>query len=154
MSSKQAWRTTMMPDVATRSSITPYTIFWGATGLDAAAAAGVGSVRCQEVVGPWIVGSGRRLATGDHPTHRTRGHSMGEAWIIDAVRTPRGVGKPGKGALAHLHPQRLGSTVLRRSEEHTSELQSLMRISYAVFCLKKQTTHHTIQTQILPTCQT
>src|SRR3546814_7258140 len=29
-----------------------------------------------------------------------------------------------------------------RSEEHTSELQSLMRISYAVFCLKKKTTHH------------
>src|SRR3546814_3498593 len=29
---------------------------------------------------------------------------------------------------------------LRRSEEHTSELQSLMRISYAVFCLKKKTT--------------
>src|SRR3546814_6899693 len=28
--------------------------------------------------------------------------------------------------------------VLRRSEEHTSELQSLMRISYAVFCLKKK----------------
>src|SRR3546814_1217653 len=28
---------------------------------------------------------------------------------------------------------------LARSEEHTSELQSLMRISYAVFCLKKQT---------------
>src|SRR3546814_8946461 len=33
-----------------------------------------------------------------------------------------------------------------RSEEHTSELQSLMRISYAVFCLKQKTTiyHHTI----------
>src|SRR3546814_7428095 len=30
-----------------------------------------------------------------------------------------------------------------RSEEHTSELQSLMRISYAVFCLKKQKTKHT-----------
>src|SRR3546814_5966869 len=28
-----------------------------------------------------------------------------------------------------------------RSEEHTSELQSLMRISYAVFCLKKKKTH-------------
>src|SRR3546814_1633185 len=28
-----------------------------------------------------------------------------------------------------------------KSEEHTSELQSLMRISYAVFCLKKNTTH-------------
>src|SRR3546814_9909230 len=33
--------------------------------------------------------------------------------------------------------------VARRSEEHTSELQSLMRISYAVFCLKKQTTLNT-----------
>src|SRR3546814_8948530 len=30
---------------------------------------------------------------------------------------------------------------LRRSEEHTSELQSLMRISYAVFCLKKKKTN-------------
>src|SRR3546814_2062361 len=30
----------------------------------------------------------------------------------------------------------------RRSEEHTSELQSLMRTSYAVFCLKKQHHHH------------
>src|SRR3546814_7475822 len=29
-----------------------------------------------------------------------------------------------------------------RSEEHTSELQSLMRISYAVFCLKKKKTNH------------
>src|SRR3546814_5476346 len=36
--------------------------------------------------------------------------------------------------------------VLRgRSEEHTSELQSLMRISYAVFCLKKKTTTNTIK---------
>src|SRR3546814_2642983 len=32
-----------------------------------------------------------------------------------------------------------------RSEEHTSELQSLMRISYAVFCLKKKTKQHTNQ---------
>src|SRR3546814_4988574 len=31
----------------------------------------------------------------------------------------------------------------RRSEEHTSELQSLMRISYAVFCLKKKNIRHT-----------
>src|SRR3546814_8371898 len=34
-------------------------------------------------------------------------------------------------------------TLAQRSEEHTSELQSLMRISYAVFCLKKKTTTHT-----------
>src|SRR3546814_2536679 len=37
-----------------------------------------------------------------------------------------------------------------RSEEHTSELQSLMRISYAVFCLKKKTvTHQNIITSII-----
>src|SRR3546814_9005933 len=35
--------------------------------------------------------------------------------------------------------------VRRRSEEHTSELQSLMRSSYAVFCLKKKKIHHTQQ---------
>src|SRR3546814_7684030 len=35
-----------------------------------------------------------------------------------------------------------------RSEEHTSELQSLMRISYAVFCLKKKNKHHTITIHI------
>src|SRR3546814_1807937 len=36
----------------------------------------------------------------------------------------------------------------RRSEEHTSELQSLMRISYAVFCLKKKTPRHLTQTHV------
>ena len=38
---------------------------------------------------------------------------MAEAYIIDAVRTPRGIGKVGKGALAHLHPQHLTATVLK-----------------------------------------
>src|SRR3546814_6900364 len=38
--------------------------------------------------------------------------------------------------------------LLRRSEEHTSELQSLMRISYAVFCLKKKTQQK--NTSLLP----
>ena len=37
---------------------------------------------------------------------------MSEAYIIDAVRTPRGIGKVGKGALAHMHPQHLGASVL------------------------------------------
>src|SRR3546814_5012253 len=39
----------------------------------------------------------------------------------------------------------------RRSEEHTSELQSLMRISYAVFCLKKKTQHKTKNKLVLST---
>lgn len=38
---------------------------------------------------------------------------MSAAYIVDAVRTPRGGGKLGKGALTHLHPQHLGATVLR-----------------------------------------
>src|SRR3546814_9888001 len=38
--------------------------------------------------------------------------------------------------------------VVHRSEEHTSELQSLMRLSYAVFCLKKKNTEHQ---NLLPT---
>src|SRR3546814_1032104 len=37
------------------------------------------------------------------------------------------------------------SSSLKRSEEHTSELQSLMRISYAVFCLKKKTSIKNLQ---------
>ena len=38
---------------------------------------------------------------------------MSEAWIIDACRTPRGVGKAGKGALSAFHPQHLGAAVLK-----------------------------------------
>src|SRR3546814_5757847 len=52
------------------------------------------------------------------------------------VRLPRGkAALPGQNAAgSRLDPPDFG----RRSEEHTSELQSLMRISYAVFCLKKR----------------
>jgi acetyl-CoA acetyltransferase len=38
---------------------------------------------------------------------------MVEALTIDACRTPRGIGKAGKGALSDIHPQQLGATVLR-----------------------------------------
>src|SRR3546814_6214643 len=52
--------------------------------------------------------------------------------------------RPGRGAAGPLFSPiwyRYSGNALRnrRSEEHTSELQSLMRISYAVFCLKKKT---------------
>src|SRR3546814_10720470 len=43
------------------------------------------------------------------------------------------------GALRHARER---ETHTLRSEEHTSELQSLMRLSYAVFCLKKKKTKH------------
>ena len=42
---------------------------------------------------------------------------MAEAWIIDACRTPRGIGKKGKGALADEHPQHLGAAVLKALKE-------------------------------------
>ena len=55
---------------------------------------------------------------------------MPEAYIIDAVRTPRGVGKPGKGALSHLHPQHLAATVLKalkdRNNLNTAEVDDII----------------------------
>ena len=45
---------------------------------------------------------------------------MNQAYIIDACRTPRGIGKIGKGALAHLHPQHLAATVLGAIAERNS----------------------------------
>src|SRR3546814_7152031 len=47
----------------------------------------------------------------------------------------------GEQTLSGTEQQRLVVPEERRSEEHTSELQSLMRISYAVFCLKKKKKH-------------
>src|SRR5689334_17979005 len=51
---------------------------------------------------------------------------MAEALIIDAVRTPRGIGKVGKGALADIHPQQLSATVLKalaeRNDLNTAEV--------------------------------
>src|SRR3546814_8619249 len=55
----------------------------------------------------------------DSPTSAVPSFRSGRAWTARHVRRHRRYG--------------------RRSEEHTSELQSLMRISYAVFCLKKKT---------------
>lgn len=55
---------------------------------------------------------------------------MADAYIIDAVRTPRGIGKVGKGALAHLHPQHLAATVLKaiaeRNQLDTAEVDDII----------------------------
>jgi acetyl-CoA C-acetyltransferase len=45
---------------------------------------------------------------------------MSQAYIIDAVRTPRGIGKVGKGALADMHPQHLASSVMKALQERNS----------------------------------
>src|SRR3546814_3078570 len=67
--------------------------------------------------------------------------AIGKAFLVDArdPATVRGlvmtaVSRPGRAALVPIEIATAG-----RSEEHTSELQSLMRTSYAGFCLKKKT---------------
>src|SRR3546814_8307603 len=54
--------------------------------------------------------------------------------------------RPRRSVRSHSSPApaigRASPTISKRSEEHTSELQSLMRISYAVFCLKKKKKRH------------
>ena len=55
---------------------------------------------------------------------------MTDALIIDACRTPRGIGKVGKGALADMHPQHLGATVLKalaaRTGIHTADVDDII----------------------------
>src|SRR3546814_8587853 len=53
--------------------------------------------------------------------------------------------KPAFGTGVPVEQRRVASGAGGRSEEHTSELQSLMRISYAVFCLKKKKTNQNNQ---------
>src|SRR3546814_9477270 len=74
--------------------------------------------------------SGGGHAIGRNTDAQERRRERGAAGIDGVERAQRG---PAERATARLFPL-LG----RRSEEHTSELQSLMRISYAVFCLKKK----------------
>src|SRR3546814_6218119 len=68
------------------------------------------------------------------------------AVVLDQVEVAAGDAEPlGELRLCHAagaaQAAQLGADPHRRSEEHTSELQSLMRISYAVLCLKKKKIH-------------
>src|SRR3546814_5079159 len=82
-----------------------------------------------------------RLAAGDRRTLRRRG--VGRSALFARRLAEGRPWRMGAGRCAgQLYlPFRTGAFL--RSEEHTSELQSLMRNSYAVFCLKKQTTQTT-----------
>src|SRR3546814_7626600 len=60
------------------------------------------------------------------------------AGIGDCPRSCERIGRTYRPFRRQLSRSRLAAERPRRSEEHTSELQSLMRISYAVFCLKKK----------------
>src|SRR3546814_4560612 len=86
-------------------------------------------------------GGGRALRLGSHPG---TGNPESRGTVANLGQRPApGAGgreperlQHGGSDLAGRHPDHAGY----RSEEHTSELQSLMRISYAVFCLKKKNT--------------
>src|SRR3546814_3968891 len=68
-------------------------------------------------------------------------------WPVDPGASARPEGarpgsRPRRGVgIGMMLPLILAAVAAERSEEHTSELQSLMRISYAVFCLKKKKTN-------------
>src|SRR3546814_7681542 len=61
---------------------------------------------------------------------------LGAAARAAIFKAAGAVQRGGKWIICKEDPQAYGANI--RSEEHTSELQSLMRISYAVFCLKKK----------------
>src|SRR3546814_3151343 len=85
----------------------------------------------------------RRIAAGIDPSHGAGICAAGVRLdFVDDLHRPqlrRACDRAaGKNRAEHVHWSQPGTNT--RSEEHTSELQSLMRISYAVFCLKKKTT--------------
>src|SRR3546814_9888856 len=83
----------------------------------------------------------------EHAAPADPGYARSAARHRDGGRGGAGfAGRPDRAAAAARprHRQRLHPVGAPRSEEHTSELQSLMRISYAVFCLKKNTLNATV----------
>src|SRR3546814_4402817 len=78
------------------------------------------------------------------PPHDDTGHTWHhpDAVLFDLVKNGLIPGRTAPSDYQSDMPA-FGSTLSDRSEEHTSELQSLMRISYAVFCLKTKKCTHT-----------
>src|SRR3546814_10124534 len=77
-------------------------------------------------------------------------------WPIDSPisAAPIGLTTEKRCRLGSASPGHTSSIVrVLRSEEHTSELQSLMRISYAVFCLQKKNNHNTHKKHLTPYIQ-
>src|SRR3546814_6490926 len=85
-----------------------------------------------EAAGRGAGGSRRGLPRGGEGAG-TAGRNAGTAHALSGTDSRGGTRRAGR--------RRRQPAALSRSEEHTSELQSLMRISYAVFCLKKKKTH-------------
>src|SRR3546814_2143852 len=87
-----------------------------------------------QLVGLLLADQYELLAAGDRGLRAACDHAASQQQAGHDRRLPDR--RPGRGAIEPSHLSYLSR--LMRSEEHTSELQSLMRISYAVFCLKKK----------------
>src|SRR3546814_6239208 len=102
-----------------------------------------------------LLANGRRTAAGENidppPVVKLFTPDANATWLLTELDPAEpdlafglcdlGLGFPELGYVSLAELRRLRGTLgLPRSEEHTSELQSLMRISYSVFCLKKITT--------------
>src|SRR3546814_9604130 len=82
------------------------------------------------------------LSQGRHGLKALHGIPVRNFRTLLSIKTRRPLGED----LRRQVEEQLAKLDLTRSEEHTSELQSLMRISYAVFCLKKKKKYHKINT--------
>src|SRR3546814_6615777 len=88
-----------------------------------------------------------------HPCHAQRQSDIVERGKVrhqpeileHHANPPTEARQPLSGERHHIFAEHADKPPAGRSEEHTSELQSLMRISYAVFCLKKKQNKHTPQ---------
>src|SRR3546814_4406658 len=94
-------------------------------------------------IAPARAAAGAHCGTNRRCADRRRAHGPGPRPQCRPAPGPaaeiRGRPAPGRGGAAVRALRRRSRHAGTRSEEHTSELQSLMRISYAVFCLKKKT---------------
>src|SRR3546814_10097210 len=113
------------PPRSTRTdTLFPYTTLFRSLALDALAAGE------HDRLGGGALGEDLRAAVDDH--------------IVEAGRTEHGHARLQRQDALRAAGGRVGGV---RSEEHTSELQSLMRTSYAVFCLKKKTRNNALIAQ-------
>src|SRR3546814_7092613 len=127
---------------------------YGSWAIIAGASEGIGRAIAE---GLSAAGHNLRLVARRESVLQAAADELSASYGIEAIPVPLDLSEPGSGEklLAAAGDRDVGFLVhnagadtygkafidvdLDRSEEHTSELQSLMRISYAVFCLKKKT---------------
>src|SRR3546814_5813732 len=113
-----------------------------------------GYVKVAELAFPVALYAGATAAkrVSFHVLNRKTGNRVHREYIAEETEKPverdqqvKGY-ETGEGQYVILEPEEIAAAII--SEEHTSELQSLMRISYAVLCLNKKTMQHLTSRQV------